>query len=198
VRALGANDLVRGQFRGYREESGVARDSQVETFAALRLQIDSWRWQGVPIYLRAGKSLPVTCTEVVARLRTPPSVLYPSSRQNYLRFRIGPVTETAVGLNVMDANETGVGQTTELVASRHPGANERDAYERVLGDALVGDRTLFAREDYVEEAWRIVEPVLGTVTPVFPYEPGTWGPKEAAAITPPGGWVNPIVNGEAR
>jgi glucose-6-phosphate 1-dehydrogenase len=198
VRALGPNDLVRGQFRGYREESGVARDSQVETFAALRLQIDSWRWQGVPIYLRAGKSLPVTCTEVVARLRTPPSVLYPSSRQNYLRFRIGPVTETAVGLNVMDVNETGVGQTTELVASRHPGANERDAYERVLGDALVGDRTLFAREDYVEEAWRIVEPVLGTVTPVFAYEPGTWGPKEAAAITPPGGWVNPFVNGEAR
>ena len=198
VRALGPADLVRGQFRGYREESGVAPDSKVETFAALRLQIDSWRWEGVPVYLRAGKCLPVTCTEVVARLRKPPSVLYPTSHQNYLRFRIGPVTEIGVGLNVMDPNETGVGQMTELLASRHPGANERDAYERVLGDALVGDRMLFAREDYVEEAWRIVEPVLGAVTPVYSYEPGSWGPAEAAAITPPGGWVDPVVSGESR
>jgi glucose-6-phosphate 1-dehydrogenase len=195
VRALGPGDLVRGQFRGYREESGVARESQVETFAAVRLQIDSWRWQGVPFYIRAGKLLPVTCTEVVARLRKPPSILYPSTRENYLRFRIGPTTETAIGVNVMDAQETGAGEMTELVASRHAGANERDAYERVLGDALTGDRTLFAREDYVEEAWRIVDPVLGAATPVYPYEPGTWGPAQVAAITPPGGWVNPTVKG---
>jgi glucose-6-phosphate 1-dehydrogenase len=198
MRALAPADLVRGQFRGYREENGVARDSQVETFAALRLQIDSWRWQGVPFYVRAGKLLPVTCTEVVARLRRPPSILYENSRADYFRFRISPTGELAIGLNVMDVQESGVGETAELMASRHPGANERDAYERVLGDALVGDRTLFAREDYVEEAWRIVDPVLTAATALHPYEPGTWGPAQAAAIAPPGGWHDPIVNGEGR
>ena len=194
VRALGPDDIVRGQFRGYREEPGVARDSQVETFASLRLMIDSWRWQGVPFYIRAGKSLPVTCTEIVARLRRPSKVLYGDHAHNYWRFRIGPTEELAIGVNVMDEEETGVGRTTELVASRHPGANERDAYERVLSDALAGDRTLFAREDYVEEAWRIVDPVLDKATPIHFYEPGTWGPSEAAAITPPGGWVDPSVS----
>jgi glucose-6-phosphate 1-dehydrogenase len=198
MRALAAADLVRGQFRGYREEQGVAADSQVETFAALRLHVDSWRWEGVPFYIRAGKSLPVTCTEVVARLRKPPSILYESAAANYLRFRISPAVETAIGLNVMDAQERGIGETAELMGSRHAGANERDAYERVLGDALVGDRTLFAREDYVEEAWRIVDPVLEVATAVHPYEPGTWGPAEAAAVTPPGGWVNPIVSKEVQ
>jgi glucose-6-phosphate 1-dehydrogenase len=189
---LTATDLVRGQFRGYREESGVAPDSQVETFAALRLHIDSWRWQGVPFYLRAGKLLPVTYTEVVARLRKPPAILYESTPENYLRFRIGPMAEIAIGVNVMDAREVGVGATTELVASRQGGAREPEAYERVLGDALVGDRTLFAREDYVEEAWRIVNPVLGHATALYPYEPGTWGPREAAAISPPAGWADPL------
>jgi glucose-6-phosphate 1-dehydrogenase len=198
VRALGPDDLVRGQFRGYREEKGVARDSQVETFAAVRVMIDSWRWQGVPFYIRSGKLLPVTCTEIVARLRSPPSILYGSSRANYLRFRIGPAAEIAIGLNVMDPQETGVGQTAELMASRHPGANERDAYERVLSDALAGDRTLFAREDYVEEAWRIVDPVLSAGTAVHTYEPGSWGPPQAAAVTPPGGWVDPIVSGQGE
>ena len=115
-----------------------------------------------------------------------------------MRFRIGPTQEIAIGLNVMDPEETGAGQTAELLASRHPGANERDAYERVLSDALIGDRTLFAREDYVEEAWRIVDPVLGAATAVHPYEPGTWGPAQAAAVTPPGGWHAPIVSGEDR
>jgi glucose-6-phosphate 1-dehydrogenase len=198
VRALGPTDLVRGQFRGYREEKGVAHDSQVETFAALRLMIDSWRWRGVPIYIRSGKLLPVTCTEIVARLRNPPSILYGSPRANYLRFRIGPTAEIAIGLNVMDPQETGIGQTAELMACRHPGANERDAYERVLSDALAGDRTLFAREDYVEEAWRIVDPVLGAATALHTYEPGTWGPAQAATVTPPGGWVDPIVGGEGE
>jgi glucose-6-phosphate 1-dehydrogenase len=198
VRALGPGDLVRGQVLGYREENGVARDSQVETFAAVRLHVDSWRWQGVPFYIRAGKSLPVTCTEIVARLRKPPSILYESSRVNYFRFRIGPTSELAIGLNVMDAQESGIGQAAELVASRQPGANEHDAYERVLGDALIGDRTLFAREDYLEEAWRIVDPVLGTATPLHTYEPGTWGPAQAVAVTPPGGWHDPIINGEGR
>jgi glucose-6-phosphate 1-dehydrogenase len=198
MRALAPADLVRGQFRGYREEHGVAANSQVETFAALRLHVDSWRWEGVPFHIRAGKSLPVTCTEVVARLRKPPSILYESAQANYLRFRISPTVVTAIGLNVMDAQERGIGEPAELVGSRHAGANERDAYERVLGDALVGDRTLFAREDYVEEAWRIVDPVLDAATPVHPYEPGTWGPAEAAAIAPPGGWVNPILSKEER
>ena len=195
VRALGPDDLVRGQFRGYLEEKGVARNSQVETFAAVRLMVDSWRWQGVPFYIRAGKSLPVTCTEIVARLKRPPSILYENSGENHLRFRISPTTEAAIGLNVMGPQETGVGRTAELVASRHPGADERDAYERVLSDALIGDRTLFAREDYVEEAWRIVDPVLDTATPVHIYEPGTWGPAQVAAVTPPGGWHDPVVNG---
>jgi glucose-6-phosphate 1-dehydrogenase len=198
IRALGPGDVVRGQFRGYREESGVAPDSRVETFAAVRLMIDSWRWQGVPFYIRAGKSLPVTCTEVVARLRKPPAVLYESAGANYWRFRIGPTQEIAVGVSVMDAQETGVGQTVELVASRHAGANERDAYERVLSDALIGDRTLFAREDYAEEAWRIVDPVLSAATPIHFYQPGTWGPPEAAAVSPPGGWLDPIVSGGSR
>jgi glucose-6-phosphate 1-dehydrogenase len=194
VRTLGADDLVRGQFRGYREEKGVARDSQVETFASVRLMIDSWRWQGVPFYIRAGKLLPVTCTEIVARLRRPPAILYETPGANYLRFRISPAIEAAIGLNVMGFQETGIGRTAELIASRHPGADERDAYERVLSDALIGDRTLFAREDYVEEAWRIVDPVLDTATPVHTYEPGTWGPAQAA-VTPPGGWQDPIKDG---
>jgi glucose-6-phosphate 1-dehydrogenase len=196
VRALGPDDIVRGQFRGYRDEKGVAPDSQVETFAAVRLMIDSWRWQGVPFYIRSGKLLPVTCTEIVARLRRPPSILYEGSAPNYLRFRISPATEAAFGLNVMGSQETGLGRTTELIASRHPAADERDAYERVLSDALIGDRTLFAREDHVEEAWRIVDPVLDTATPVHTYEPGTWGPAEVAKVTPPGGWQNPVVTAE--
>jgi glucose-6-phosphate 1-dehydrogenase len=198
IRALGPDDVVRGQFRGYREENGVARDSQVETFAAVRLWVDSWRWQGVPIYIRSGKLLPVTCTEMVARLRRPPSILYENAQPNYLRFRISPAAEIAIGLNVLDSQETGVGQTTELIASRHAGANERDAYERVLSDALAGDRTLFAREDYVEEAWRVVDPVLGAATALHTYERGSWGPAPSAAVTPSGGWIDPIVNGESR
>jgi glucose-6-phosphate 1-dehydrogenase len=194
VRALGPDDIVRGQFRGYRQEKGVAPNSQVETFASLRLMIDSWRWEGVPFYIRSGKLLPVTCTEIVARLRRPPAILYDKSAENHLRFRISPDTEAAIGLNVMGSQETGVGKPIELMASRHPGADERDAYERVLSDALIGDRTLFAREDHVEEAWRIVDPVLDTATPVHTYEPGTWGPAEVASVTPPGGWENPIVS----
>ena len=191
IPALEARDVVRGQFRGYREEPGVARDSQVETFARLQLAVNSWRWQGVPFFIRAGKSLPVTCTEVVARLRKPPHVLYGEPRSNYLRFRISPVSEVAFGLNVMDQQETGTGDTVELLASRHAGANEQDAYERVLHDAMEGDRTLFSREDYVEEAWRIVEPVLGASTPLSLYDPGTWGPPGIEQVIPPGGWSDP-------
>jgi len=190
-------DLVRGQFRGYLEEQGVAAGSTVETFAALRLTIDNWRWQGVPFFIRAGKSLPVTCTEVIVHLRRPPPLFGSSlSHRDYFRLRISPVNEWAIGVNVMDAAEANVGQATELLAHQAPGLNERDAYERVLTDAMLGDRTLFAREDYVEEAWRIVDPVLKAGTPAHPYAPGTWGPKEAEAVTPPEGWHNPLVAGE--
>jgi glucose-6-phosphate 1-dehydrogenase len=192
---LGANDVVRAQFRGYRNEPGVAPDSKVETFAAVRLEIDSWRWAGVPFYIRAGKSLPVTCTEVVVRLRRAPKI-FPASAgvPNHLRFRISPETTIAIGATVMDPEDKMVGQQTELLASRRPGPEEMDAYERVLGDAMEGDATLFAREDYVEEAWRIVDPVLKIASPVFEYEQGTWGPTEVDdMVSPPGGWQNPVV-----
>ncbi len=189
------NSLVRGQFRGYRNESGVAPDSRVETFAALRLDIDSWRWQGVPFYIRAGKSLPVTCTEVVVRLRRAPKI-FPECTgvPNHVRFRISPDMTMALGATIMDPEDRSVGEQVELLASRRPGAEEMDAYERVLGDAMEGDATLFAREDYVEEAWRIVDPVLKANTPVYEYEPGSWGPKEVdQKVAPPGGWENPEV-----
>ena len=190
-------NLVRGQFRGYRKEPGVAPDSKVETFAALRLEIDSWRWAGVPFYIRAGKSLPVTCTEVVVRLRRAPKI-FPACTgvPNHLRFRISPEITIALGATVMDTDDKSVGQQIELVASRRPGPEEMDAYERVLGDAMDGDRTLFAREDYVEEAWRIIDPVLKAGTPVYEYEPGTWGPKEVdGRVAPPRGWQNPTLAG---
>src|SRR5262249_37716922 len=158
-------NLVRGQFRGYRSEKGVASDSQVETFAALRLEVNSWRWQGVPFYIRAGKCLPVTCTEVLVRLRRPPTV-FPtcSPARYYFRFRISPDLTGAIGLTIMDPEEKMIGKSVELLGTRHPAASEMDAYERVLGDAMAGDATLFAREDYVEEAWRIVDPVLTAKT----------------------------------
>ena len=189
-------NLVRGRFRGYLDEPGVAKDSRTETFAALRLEIDSWRWAGVPFCIRAGKSLPVTCTEVVVRLRRAPRIFTDCTGvPNHVRFRISPETTIALGATVMDIEERSIGQQIELTASRRPGPDEMDAYERVLGDAMEGDRTLFAREDYVEEAWRIVEPALQAPPPVYDYEPGTWGPKEVdARVAPPGGWANPIVD----
>jgi glucose-6-phosphate 1-dehydrogenase len=191
---LEVKDLVRGQFRGYRAEPGVKPDSQVETFAAMRLELNSWRWQGVPFYIRAGKSLPVTCTELVARLRPSP-VVFPSASpaQNYIRFRISPQVKMAIGITVMDVEETLVGEPYELAAGRDLGAREVDAYERVLTDALEGDAAVFARADYVLEAWRIVDPALKQGTPIYEYEPGTWGPAEVERVTPPGGWQDPIV-----
>jgi glucose-6-phosphate 1-dehydrogenase len=195
IPALAPDDFVRGQFRGYRSEEGVAPDSTTETFVALRLHIDSWRWQGVPFYIRAGKQLPVTCTEVIVRLLQPPTMFHDYElAANYCRFRISPDITIAIGANVIaPGHETG-GEIAEMFGTRLPRADEMDAYERVLGDAMHGDATLFAREDYVEEAWRIVEPVLKASTLVYQYEPGTWGPKEVdAQISPPGGWQNPMV-----
>ena len=194
---LDARNLVRGQFRGYRQEKGVAADSRVETFAALKLEVNSWRWQGVPFYIRAGKNLPVTCTEVVVRLHRPPTI-FPActASPNHFRFRISPDVTAAFGVTAMDPEEKMIGQQVELLASRHPGADERDAYERVLGDAMEGDATLFAREDYVEEAWRIVDPVLKADTELHEYEPNTWGPREVdQKLVPVGGWQNPVLTG---
>ena len=190
---LEPGNLVRGQFRGYRQEKGVAPDSKMETFAALRLEIDSWRWKGVPFYIRAGKNLPVTCTEVIGRFRKPPAVIPESDlTRNHMRFRISPEMTIAVGTTVMGPTEAMKGEMVEMVASRHPCPEEMEAYERVLGDAMAGDPGHFAREDYVEEAWRIVDPVLKADTPVHEYDKGTWGPREASErILPPGGWHNP-------
>ncbi len=198
IPSLEANNLVRGQFRGYLQEKGVAPDSKMETFAALRLEVDSWRWKGVPFHIRAGKNLPVTCTEVVGRFRKPPSVIPDSAlAQNYLRFRISPEMTIALGATVMAPSEVLKGETVEMVASRHPRPEEMEAYERVLGDAMAGDATLFARQDYVEEAWRIVDPVLKAGTPIYVYEKGTWGPSEVnERVLPAGGWHNPISNDE--
>jgi glucose-6-phosphate 1-dehydrogenase len=197
IGALDAKDVVRGQFRGYRNEKGVSPHSQVETFVVLRLEVDSWRWKGVPFFIRAGKCMPVTCTEVAVRLRKPPVVFSTCcAGPNYFRFRISPDVTIALGATVMDAEERMIGRSTELLASHQPGAGEMDAYERVIGDAMEGDATLFAREDYVEEAWRIVDPVLKAGTPVFEYEPDSWGPSQAyQQVSPPGGWQNPIVTG---
>ncbi|MCU1222023.1 MAG: glucose-6-phosphate 1-dehydrogenase [Edaphobacter sp.] len=187
-------DLVRGQFHGYLEEKGVAPNSQVETFAALRLEVKSWRWDGVPFYIRAGKNLPVTCTEVIGRLRRPPStnITEANVSQNYMRFRISPEMTIAMAVSVSSPTVNGSREAVELVASRHPRPEEMEAYERVLSDAMAGDATLFARQDYVEEAWRIVDPVLKAATPVYVYEPHTWGPQEVEQhVVPPGGWDKP-------
>ena len=188
-----ANQLVRGQFRGYKKEKGVASDSKVETFAAFQLEVDSWRWKGVPFYLRAGKNLPVTCTEVLARFRKPPAVIPDSDlSRNHLRFRISPEMTIAVGASVLGQDEGMKVENVEMVASRQPRPEEMDAYERVLGDAMAGDATLFAREDYVEEAWRIVDPVLKAGTPVYEYDKGAWGPVQGErVVSPDGGWHNP-------
>jgi len=193
---LEPKDVVRGQFRGYRSENGVAPNSQVETFVALQLQIDSWRWRGVPFYIRTGKCLPVTCTEVLVRLHQPPTMYHGFNLQpNYCRFRISPDVILAFGMNVMAPAEE-IGQSVELLACHHPGAEEMDAYERVLGDAMAGDASLFAREDYVEEAWRIVDPVLKAGTPLYEYEPGSWGPREVnQKVSSVGGCHDPTVEG---
>ncbi len=198
IRPLEANNLVRGQFRGYRQEKGVAPDSKMETFAALRLEVDSWRWKGVPFYIRAGKNLPVTCTEVIGRFRKPPTVIKESAlSRNHLRFRISPEMTIAIGTTVMAPGEALKGENVEMVASRHSRPEEMEAYERVLGDAMAGEATLFARQDYVEEAWRIVDPVLKDSTPIHEYDKGAWGPSEVdERVSPPGGWHNPTATDE--
>jgi glucose-6-phosphate 1-dehydrogenase len=192
VRTLTPADVVRGQFRGYRKEAGVAPESEVETFAALRLYIDNWRWAGVPVFIRAGKSLPVTATEVVVELKGPPAFFdVDPEHGNHYRFRLSPEVVIALGTRVKAPGRTGRTDYVELIARHDPG-DDMEPYERLLGDAARGDATLFSREDVVEEAWRIVDPVLGTATPVHEYDPGTWGPTQAQhLIMGVGHWDDP-------
>jgi len=196
IRPLRLRDVVRGQFRGYRDEPGVKADSQTETFVALRLEINSWRWKDVPFYIRTGKSLPVTATEVIVKLRQPPAVFTEVPLPaNYFRFRVTPDLMIAVGASVKKPGEQ-LGQQVELVISQHSDPAEMGAYEELLDDAVQGNSGRFARQDYVEEAWRIVDPVLADAAPVYEYEPGTWGPQQASTlIAPDGGWFDPTPPG---
>jgi glucose-6-phosphate 1-dehydrogenase len=193
IAPLRPEDVVRGQFRGYRGEPGVRSGSTMETFVALRLWINSWRWKGVPFYVRAGKRMPVTATEVVVRLRQPPAVFSDAPPPaNCFRFRVTPSQRIAITSFVKVHGELLRGQTVELTVSEHEDPAEMSAYEELLTDAIHGVSGRFARQDYVEEAWRIVDPVLDGTTPVHEYEPGTWGPAEGSAqIAPEGGWVEP-------
>ena len=192
IRPLRPEDLVRGQFRGYRKEDGVAPGSTVETFAAVRLHIDSWRWDGVPFFIRAGKCLATTTTEVLVTLRRPPLSRLCPGDTNYVRFRLSPDVTIAIGARVKRPGEQMDTEPTELRVVHHPDAEEMDAYERLLGEAMEGDPTLFAREDAVEAAWAIVQPILGSTTRVYEYECGSWGPREAEALTAEiGGWHSP-------
>ncbi len=179
IRPLRPEDVVRGQFRGYREEVGVAPDSPVETFAAARLHIDSPRWNGVPFFIRAGKCLPTTMTEVLVMLKPPALSKMCPGRANYVRFRLSPDVTIAIGARVKRPGGQLIGDPTELKVVSYPNGDEMDAYERLLGDAMEGDGALFAGQEGVEAAWAVVQPVLGLVTPVHDYEPRTWGPPEA-------------------
>jgi glucose-6-phosphate 1-dehydrogenase len=196
IKPMSPERVVRGQFTGYRNEAGVASDSAVETYIAVQLEIDSWRWQGVPFYIRAGKCLPVTATEVVVELKAPPMQVFDRvcvERPNYVRFRLGPDRiAIAIGARAKKHGDAMQGEEIELfVADVRP--DETLAYERLIGDALKGDGTLFARRDGIESAWRAVEPLLRDVKPVEFYEPGSWGPPSADGFVPkPGYWKNPV------
>jgi len=192
VRPLEESDVIRGQFRGYRDEKGVAPDSQVETFAACRLFINSWRWQGVPFYLRTGKNLPVTSTEVFVKFRQAPAIYeFKAPPPNYFRFRLNPDVTIAMGAMVRSSERVLSVEPVELLVSHEPTAEDLEPYELLLSDAMNGDAFRFARADYVNEAWRIVDPVLGDGGPVHEYEPGTWGPAAADPLVDGHGWHNP-------
>ena len=198
VRVMSADNMVRGQFRGYRDEPGVARDSYMATYAALRLYVDSWRWEGVPFYVRAGKCLKMTCTEVTVRLRNAPQVVFSEATPsvgNYVRFRLSPQVALAVGARAKRPGAGMMGQPLELSVVEQPqqGQDGRMGdYERLLGDAMAGDATLFARQEVVEAAWAIVDPVIHGPSQMFEYEPGSWGPPQAdRLVADVGGWHTP-------
>ncbi len=193
VRPVAPAQLVRGQFVGYRQEPGVAPASKVETYAALRLDIDSWRWAGVPFFIRAGKQLPVTSTEVLVQLKRPPLSGLVPGRSNYLRLQLTPHLAIDLGALVKQPGEGMLAAPTELSFVRNPD-DEMSPYERLLGDAISGDATLFSRQDAVKEAWKIVEPILGEVSPLHFYEPGSWGPAAAQQLTPDFGAITPRID----
>jgi len=192
IRPLAPDCLVRGQYRGYRDEANVAPDSNVETFAALRLRVDSWRWEGVPFLIRAGKRLATTATEVRVSFKRPPLMMLADGDTNYVRFRLSPEVVIAIGARVKAPGEALVTEPTELVVTHAASNDDLSPYERLLDDAMDGDPMLFAREDSVEAAWAVVEDVLGDVAPVHRYEPGSWGPQEAMSLAEDiGGWHDP-------
>jgi len=195
IAALDNTKLVRGQFRGYRDEPGVAKDSFMGTYAALKLWINSWRWSGVPFIVRAGKSLKMTCTEVVVEFKNPPQVVFKEpafSQGNYVRFRLGPQVQIGIGARAKRSGEGMAGRPVELTVVQQSSSDEMDAYERLLGDAMAGDATLFARYDTVEAAWRIVDPVIHGPSELWEYEPGSWGPPQAdRLVSDVGGWNTP-------
>ncbi len=191
---LRPQDVIRGQFAGYQKEAGVKPGSDTETFAAMRLSINSWRWKGVPFYIRAGKLLPTNVTEVLARLKQPPAIFsehaFPS---NCVRFRVSPEPLLGIGASVKAAGDKFVGCSVELTAKQECGTDDMLPYEELLQDAMSGNSTWFARQDYVEEAWRILDPILKNPPPVQIYEPGTWGPAGAESlIAKDGGWCDPV------
>ena len=198
VRPMSVDNMVRGQFKGYRDEPGVAKDSYMATFAALRLHVDSWRWEGVPFFVRAGKALAETVTEVMVEFKNAPQVVFkepPPKMGNYLRFRVSPNVAIALGTRAKTPGEKMQGSPIELSAVEEPAQGEggrMEAYERLLGDAMMGDPTLFARQDVVEAAWAIVDPVIHGPSPMYTYEQGSWGPKEADSLPEAvGGWNTP-------
>lgn len=196
IRTITPNDIVRGQFEGYLQEPGVAPNSRTETFAAVRVYIDNWRWQGVPIYIRAGKHLPVTATEVRVQFHRPPDVVFPEEQapfHDFVRFLFSPRIEIGIGMQVKIDGERMVGEPVELkVVDQQP--DEMTPYERLIGDAIRGDQALFARQDVVEEGWRIVEKIISNTGPVHRYQKGTWGPEEVnEVLLPSGGWHGPKV-----
>jgi len=198
IRPVQPSELVRGQYRGYRSEPGVSAGSQVETFAALRLHIDSWRWHGVPFMIRAGKRLPVTATEVTVDLDYPPHIFKGDTpgRANYFRFRLSPDVVIALGARAKAPGEAMIGEQVELNVL-HQGAEEIDAYERLIGDAMKGDLSLFSRQDSAEAQWRVVDSILNSGTPVYDYDPHTWGPHQSEDIANPTcRWHDPVADPE--
>jgi glucose-6-phosphate 1-dehydrogenase len=198
VRPMDVQHMVRGQFRGYRDEPGVSKESYMATYAALELHVDSWRWDGVPFYVRAGKCLAKTVTEVTIVLKRPPQVVFGERTPvvgNYLRFRLSPIVAIAIGARAKHPGEGMTGDATELSVIEGPEqgqAGRMEAYERLLGDSINGDATLFARQDVVEAAWAIVDPVIHGPSPMYDYAPNTWGPSEADALVESvGGWLTP-------
>ncbi len=195
IRPLNCQNVTRGQYRGYRDEPGVAKNSSVATYAALRLGVDSWRWQGVPFYIRAGKCLHTTVTEVLVELKLPPQVVFAEatpSKGNHVRFRLSPQVAIAVGARAKRPGEAMAGEPLELSVMEQAAETRLGDYERLLGDAISGDNTLFARQDVVEAAWAIVDPLLADPGPLFEYEPGSWGPPQAdRLVSEIGGWNSP-------